>query len=125
MQSAGGCKDTAEFSIYLKGPEPSFEIISDTMGCAPFTATFKSNSKNISSLVWKMNDPLNTQFYSKKDTTISFEYMSPGTYYVYVEGSDVFFNEVTQSYYTCKAEFPELARDLSVKLEDMCYRSAD
>ena len=107
VETEAGCKDTATFNVYLKGPEPFFEITSDTVGCVPYTASFKSTSKNVSTLIWYMGDGANSIVNSKGDTTFSFTYTSPGTYYIYTVGSDVFYNESTNNTYTCSAFFPD------------------
>lgn len=107
VETAAGCKDTATFNVYLKGPEPFFEITSDTVGCVPYTASFHSSSKNISTLIWYMGDELNSIVNSKGDTSFSFTYNKPGTYYIYTVGSDVFYNESTNNTYTCTSLFPD------------------
>jgi len=107
VQSRDGCIDTARIPIYLKGPEPYFDIVSDTMGCAPFTAEFASFSDKTSSFVWRMGDQNQTTISAQRDTTFSFTYTQPGTYYIYLEGSDSFVNENTNNTYTCSALFPD------------------
>jgi gliding motility-associated-like protein len=107
VESAAGCVDTAEFDIYLRGPIPYFDITSDTVGCVPYTAQFKSNSANFSSLIWHMGDSAKTTIYADKDSTVNFTYNKPGTYYIYLEGSDSFYNEDTKNSYTCTSVFPD------------------
>ena len=102
-----GCVDTAYFPIYLKGPEPNFDIVSDTMGCAPFTATFSSKSKDAGTFVWRMGDQQGTSISAKSDTTFSFTYTQPGEYFIYLEASDTFVNEDAGNTYTCSALFPD------------------
>ncbi|PCJ66430.1 MAG: hypothetical protein COA58_06540 [Bacteroidetes bacterium] len=107
IETEAGCKDTAEIPVYLKGPEPYFDIVSDTVGCVPYTVTFKSESKFTSAFVWNMGDNANTTIFAESDTTFSFTYSEPGIYYVSLEGSDSFYNEVTNNKYTCYATFPD------------------
>ncbi|MBT8326598.1 MAG: PKD domain-containing protein, partial [Bacteroidia bacterium] len=92
VTSKAGCTDTAEFTVYLSGPEPYFEILSDSVGCVPFTAKFKSISSKVTSLIWKMGDANNTTIYAEKDTIMEFTYNEPGIYYIYLDGSDSFYN---------------------------------
>jgi len=107
IKTEAGCIDTAYIPIYLKGPEPYFDIVSDTLGCVPYTATFTSKSKFTTSFIWKLGDANNTTVSAQSDTTFSFTYNEPGTYYVTLEGSDSFYNEASQNKYTCSAVFPD------------------
>lgn len=110
VTTSAGCTDTAEFDIYLKGPEPYFRITSDTVGCVPFTASFSSASKNSSSLIWHMGDSLGTTIYADADSAFSFTYTKPGIYYIYLEASDSFINPDAGNKYTCSALFPDTTR---------------
>lgn len=107
IETRDGCIDTARIPIFLNGPEPYFDILSDTMGCVPFTAQFSSNSKNTSSYVWRLGDDNQTTMSASNDTTFSFTYTKPGTYYISLEGSDSFVNEDANNTYTCSAFFPD------------------
>jgi gliding motility-associated-like protein len=108
VKSDYGCVDTASIPIYIKGPEPYFDIISDTVGCVPFTASFSSSSNNISALLWRMGDANGNTIFSTQDTSFSFTYDKPGTYYIYLEGSDSFYNKASNNKYTCSAIFPDV-----------------
>ena len=110
VKSEAGCVDTAIYEIYLNGPEPYFDITSDTVGCVPFTASFKSMSKNVSSLIWYMGDSSNTTIFTSYDSAFSFTYTKPGTYYIYLGGSDSFFNSDAGNRYTCSSLFPDTNR---------------
>ncbi len=107
VRSTAGCVDTATFDIFLNGPIPYFDIISDTVGCEPYTAEFKSTSTNFSSLIWHMGDSANTTIYASSDSVVRFKYSNPGIYNIYLEGSDSFYNEDTKNSYTCSALFPD------------------
>jgi len=109
VETEAGCKDTAEIPIYLKGPEPFFELISDSVGCVPFTASFQSNSKLVSAYNWYLGDQNNTLISTQTDTIIHFTYNQPGTYYIRLEGSDSFVNASAGNTYTCSATFPDTA----------------
>ena len=110
VKTDGGCIDTARIPVYLKGPEPYFDITSDTMGCVPFTATFKSTSNNTRTFIWRMGDQSQTSIYASKDTVFSFIYSTPGEYFIYLEGSDSFVNEAAGNTYQCSALFPDTNR---------------
>lgn len=107
VTAESGCTDTTSVQIFLRGPEPYFDIVSDTMGCVPFTATFSSISKNISSLLWRMGDDQGSTVFSLSDTIFEFTYTKPGIYYISVEGSDSFFNADANNTYTCSSIFPD------------------
>ncbi len=110
VKTDGGCIDTARIPVYLKGPEPYFDITSDTMGCVPFAATFKSTSNNTRTFIWRMGDQAQTSIYASKDTIFSFTYDTPGEYFIYLEGSDSFVNEAAGNTYQCSALFPDTNR---------------
>jgi gliding motility-associated-like protein len=110
VKTDGGCFDTAQIPVYLKGPEPYFDILSDTMGCAPFAATFKSTSKNTTTYIWRMGDQAQTSISASKDSTFSYTYDTPGEYFIYLEGSDVFVNTATGNTHQCAALFPDTNR---------------
>ncbi|MGB1038670.1 MAG: PKD domain-containing protein, partial [Bacteroidia bacterium] len=115
IETDAGCVDTAKIPIYLKGPEPYFEILTDTVGCMPHTVEFKSTSTNVSSYNWYLGDPQNTTISSSSDTTFSFTYDKPGIYYIRLEGSDSFYNVNSNNTYTCSAAFPDTASSDTVR----------
>lgn len=110
VESEAGCIDTAVFDIYIQGPEPYFDIVSDTIGCKPFKVEFKSESNRISNFLWRLGDKDGTTFYSSKDTSFDFSYLEPGIYYIYLDGSDSFYNNDTENYYTCSSVFPDTTK---------------
>ncbi|MFY0643635.1 MAG: PKD domain-containing protein [Bacteroidia bacterium] len=107
VETESGCTDTVSFDIYLDGPRPSFEIITDSIGCVPHKVLFKSNSYRTSNFVWHFGDSANTTLSTYKDTTVEFTYPDPGIYYVYLEGADSFYNTSTDNYYSCRAIYPD------------------
>ena len=116
VKTDAGCLDTLEIPIYLTGPEPYFDIISDTIGCVPFTATFKSKSNNVSDFIWRFGDQDNSMSSAGSDSTISFTYTEPGTYFISLEGNDSFYNSATNNSYSCSAIFPDSANTNSRKI---------
>lgn len=107
VKTEGGCTDTTTLDIYLNGPQPYFDIISDSVGCVPFTVTVKSNSTRVSNYVWHFGDSAATTISLGLDTTLSFTYTKPGLYYIYLDGLDSFYNPDTKNYYTCRATYPD------------------
>ncbi|MDB9882347.1 PKD domain-containing protein [Bacteroidia bacterium] len=115
VETAVGCLDTAEIPIYLKGPEPYFDILSDTVGCVPHSVTLKSTSTNVSTFNWYLGDDNNTTISSSNDSTLTFTYDKPGIYSIHLEGSDSFYNVNSQNTYTCSAVFPDSLTSDSVR----------
>ena len=107
VETESGCTDTVRFDIYLDGPRPEFEIITDSIGCVPHKVLFKSNSYRTSNFIWHFGDSAKTTLSTYKDTTVEFTYPDPGIYYVYLEGADSFYNSSTNNYYSCRAVFPD------------------
>ena len=107
VTTKSGCTDTMSFQIYLNGPQPYFDIIGDSIGCVPFTVELKSNSTRVSSYIWHFGDNQGTTQSLDNDSTIQFTYTEPGTYYIFLEGIDSFYNTKTGSYYSCQAVYPD------------------
>ena len=107
VSNAEGCSDTARVQIYMRGPQPEFDIISDTAGCSPHTVTLDVRGINISEFVLEFHDPQNSTLSFSNDTVVSFTYNQPGVYDIYLVGSDSFFNQTSGNYYTCTELFPD------------------
>jgi len=108
VENTRGCKDSAYITINIDGPKPQFDIVSDTVGCVPFTAEFKNTSYKTKDYIWFFGDPLKTKLSTNLDTNVKFTYTQPGTYYIYLYGSDSVVNPNTGSaIYYCKATFPD------------------
>ncbi|MBR9860313.1 T9SS type B sorting domain-containing protein [bacterium] len=105
-----GCFDTARQVIYMRGPQVKFDIISDTVGCAPFTAEFNISGTNVSEFVLFLGDQGQSTISSSGDTTVSFTYSEPGVYDVFLYGSDSFFNSASGNYYTCTEVYPDTSQ---------------
>lgn len=108
-----GCSDTISYFIEINGPQPLFDIISDSIGCVPFTVTLASNSINVSKFIWYMGDSIGNTIAAQSDTVFSYTYDKPGTYYIALEGIDSFYNKFLNNYYSCKAIFPDENADSS------------
>jgi PKD repeat protein len=108
VQNTQGCVDTTSIVIKIEGPIAKFDITSDTIGCAPFTARFKNQSVKTRDYIWYFGDPLNSKLSTNRDTNVSFTYTKPGTYYVYLFGSDSVINpNAGNAIYYCKSFFPD------------------
>jgi gliding motility-associated-like protein len=112
VENSRGCMDSVSIKIKIEGPQSAFDIISDTVGCAPFRATFKNNSKNARDFIWYFGDSSNTRLSTNKDTNVSFVYSKPGTYYIYLLASDSVVNpNAGNAVYYCKSFYPDTSAD--------------
>jgi gliding motility-associated-like protein len=110
VENISGCRDTAFLTINIDGPLPHFDIIGDTVGCAPFTAEFKNNSVNATDYIWYFGDASssNNTLSTKSKGNVSFTYLNPGTYYIYLFAGDSVVNpDNNNNIYYCSATFPD------------------
>jgi len=103
-----GCTDSATTYIWIDGPRPRFDIIGDTIGCAPFNAKFKNTTGyQLLNWIWYFRDQSNTFFSTQNDSDVAFTYLNPGIYNIYLLGEDTIFNTTTGTYKNCNAVFPD------------------
>ncbi|MES2560409.1 MAG: PKD domain-containing protein [Bacteroidota bacterium] len=107
VTTGGGCVDTVQTQVELKGPKPSFEIL-DTMGCEPFQAIFiNTTGKPLESWTWYYGDPANQTYTTTSDSNITFTYTKAGIYTIKVLGTDTVFNPNTGNTIICNSFFPD------------------
>lgn len=88
--SKTGCRDTIQKTIDIDegGLKPRFTLVSDTLGCAPFTVTLvlyadDTASTAITTVLWGDSAGSRTIYPQGTDTiTTSFVYDRPGTYFI-------------------------------------------
>ena len=108
VENTMGCKDSAYITIKIEGPEPKFDIISDTVGCVPFTGVFKNTSIKAKDYIWYFGDSAKSVLSTTQDTNVKFTYTKPGIYYIYLFGSDSVVNPNTSnSIHFCSTTFPD------------------
>ena len=108
VENSRGCKDGVSIKIKIEEPQSTLDIITDTLGCAPFRATFKNNSKNARDYIRYFGDSLSTRLSTNKDTNVSFIYSKQGTYFIYLLASDSVVNpNAGNAVYYCKSFFSE------------------
>ncbi|MFM9946217.1 MAG: PKD domain-containing protein [Bacteroidia bacterium] len=108
VENSRGCTDTAYINIVIEGPVANFDIVGDTVGCAPFTAEFDNKSIKTKDYIWYFGDPSNNKRSTNRDTNVRFTYTQPGTYYIYLFGSDSVINpNAGNAIYYCKTFFPD------------------
>jgi gliding motility-associated-like protein len=110
VNNTKGCSDTARTTITIAGPLPEFEIVSDTVGCVPFTAEFNNQSTECSDYLWYFGDAAGSTLSTQSDTNVSFTYTQPGIYPVYLLGSDSVINPDNGSRYFCSGLFPDSSK---------------
>jgi gliding motility-associated-like protein len=76
ITSAGGCTDTIQKKIVLRGPQGVFNY-GPISGCQPLTVNFTANTIDRLSFIWDFNDGTTT---STPDSIISYTYTIPGIY---------------------------------------------
>ncbi len=106
VKSKRGCIDSAKFIVTVVGPQPQFDISTDTIGCEPLTVKFKNNSKNCSQYYWRFGDPSQNTLLNNTNADVTFTYTTPGKYYIKLTGIDTFYSTSTQSLYFCQENFP-------------------
>ncbi|MCB9252052.1 MAG: gliding motility-associated C-terminal domain-containing protein [Flavobacteriales bacterium] len=108
VENTKGCKDTVSISITIEGPITSFNIVGDTVGCAPFTAEFENTSVKARDYIWYFGDSAQSKLSTNMDTNVRFTYSQPGTYYIYLFGSDSVVNpNAGNALYYCKSLYPD------------------
>jgi len=111
VENTKGCQDSTSVKIKIEGPLPKFDIVSDTVGCAPFTAEFKNTSIKTKDYIWFFGDPLKSVLSTTRDTNVRFTYTKPGIYYIYLYGNDSVINpNAGGAIYFCKSTFPDTAQ---------------
>lgn len=108
VETTLGCVDSATIPIIIDGPRPSFNILSDTVGCAPFELVLQNTTGYpLVNWVWFFRDQNNAIASTKIDTNVRHTYTQAGVYKIYVVGEDTIFNPLTGQYKTCLAVFPD------------------
>ena len=116
VTTQNGCKDSITKGIYIKGPQPKFDIVSDTVGCQPLSVKFKNTTgSQLINWQWNFNDINNTTFSTTKDTDIVFTYKVPGIYKIRLFGQDTIRDPATNTLKTCRAYFPDTITNLPIR----------
>lgn len=106
VTSSIGCTDTASVTLDMKGPQPMFDILTDTIGCAPFTVEFDNTTqKKLLNWTWFWGDNNVTPTIDDSDKVHT--YLLPGIYKIRLQGQDTVFNPATGNMLTCNAFFPD------------------
>lgn len=99
VETAQGCKDTAFVNLNILGPRPGFQVITDTVGCAPFTVKVVNladvagatgpNDKPTkrTDILWGDLNQQSSVSLNQYDT-LTFTYNDSGTYYIFARSDD-------------------------------------
>ncbi|MDZ4667263.1 MAG: PKD domain-containing protein [bacterium] len=103
-----GCRDSTFETIWIDGPRPKFDIVSDTVGCAPFEVVLKNTTGYpLINWVWYFRDQNNATASTQIDTNVKHVYTKAGIYKLYLVGEDTIYNSLTGQYKTCLSVFPD------------------
>ncbi len=102
-----GCEDSVIIKISIAGPIPMFQLLTDSVGCAPYTIMLRNSSAACDRNIIYMGDAGNTNFVLKENDTLSFTYQNPGVYSIYIFGEASFVNPNTGSNVYCSAWYPD------------------
>jgi len=100
-----GCKDSVIHDIVIVGPQASYSITSDSVGCEPLRVYFKNESSNATNYVWQFNDSSNAVLSTASDSIFYFDYALYGNFVpsLTAQGS---FNQ-GGILVTCESVFPD------------------
>jgi gliding motility-associated-like protein len=102
-----GCADTAKTFIEIGGPTAKFDIVTDTVGCAPFLVELDNKSLDCSKYIWYFNDEVGNTFTTNLDDNVDFTYLKPGIYNIQLFGSDSLYDAENDINYFCGSIFPD------------------
>lgn len=106
VNSKSGCTDTTEFVVNITGSNAAFDLLTDTVGCAPFMVTFRNRSKDCKQYIWQYGDNENTTHSTNETGNDTFRYRSHGRFSVLLIGIDTFYNPNTGNAYYCNSFYP-------------------
>jgi len=107
IQTSKGCWDTTQFTVEVQGPKPSFEFLTDSIGCSPLAIELENTSSNAVNWIWYFGDPDSSTIFTNTDSSVKFTYTKPGTYYLRLYGADSIFNPATQNKQFCSVTYPD------------------
>lgn len=89
VESSFGCTDTVKKDsfVVIEGPQPRFEIASDTSGCVPTTITVRDLSEDADNRLWQLGDG-SVVSSGPEDSLVELTYDEPGIYELTMTGTD-------------------------------------
>ncbi len=107
VQNSIGCIDSATEDFFVKGPIPSFIIVSDTTGCSPLVVEFDNQSINATSYTWNFRDAENNTITTFSDTNVTNTYIGGGLYKPFLTAESSEFDSKQGRLVTCRANYPD------------------
>lgn len=124
VTSFEGCNDTADITIRLSGPQPSF-VIGDVLGCAPFEALFENTTPTqLDNWTWYFGDSANSVLTVGNLNPVRFRYPKPGKYSVRLLGTQEIINTTTGNRIVCNATFPDPVTGLPERVVEVLPNAA-
>lgn len=105
--SKKGCTDTSRFTVKISGSEAAFDLVGDTVGCAPFLVTLHNRSKNCSQFIWEFGDRNNSTHNTDTTGIDTFRYYQAGRFRIGLTGIDTIYNQTTGNVYYCNSYYPD------------------
>jgi gliding motility-associated-like protein len=112
ITNSRGCSDTTFQEVTIGGPTAHFNLLSDSIGCVEFEASFKNNSNGCAEYIWYFGDQLGNTYSTQSEEDVRFIYENPGEYSIYLLGSDSIFNPVTGRLEYCSSYYPDSLNSL-------------
>jgi gliding motility-associated-like protein len=127
VRTDNDCVDTAYYQMEVEGPTANFDIVSDSIGCAPLHVEFDNKSVNASRYIWQFGDSANLKWTTFSDTNVFNTYNEAGIYYIRLIALDSVWDDNNNEFIYCEAEFPDSNIHLGVyrKVEVLPIRDAD
>ncbi len=100
-----GCTDTAHARIFINGPRPAFKLLSDAVGCAPYTVKLANQADMFGKFITPngttlpSDTPTRTTYFNfgedtsplivtKRKDTVEYTFATEGQYSIVATGSD-------------------------------------
>ncbi len=109
-----GCEDSASMVVFIAGPRPYFNPISDTIICVGDSVQFVNLSLDpLYDPKWEWNFGDGKVGSSTKRDTVGHRYNAPGTYEVYLTQ----FDNINGTSQRCSAIYPDTSSEVVIKIK--------
>ncbi len=114
VRSTTGCWDTISKQIRVIGPLPKCKVLTDTLGCAPFSVTFDNLSDTISkNFIWRFNHKQPNGTFktvseaTQSDSNFTHVFTEAGIYHITLTSSGAIYDPTTGTNRICEATYPD------------------
>ncbi|MCC6721338.1 MAG: PKD domain-containing protein [Bacteroidia bacterium] len=109
-----GCEDSTSMKLFIAGPQPKFNPVSDTVVCVGDTVIFNNLSIDpIFNPVWEWNFGDGKVLSDNARRSVGHRYIKEGIYEVYLTQHD----NIKGTSIRCSAIYPDTSADLVIKLK--------